>query len=260
MERMHLFEFEDQKWFPSFLRNYVTDFLQFLANKAKVYQPVVEVMLLSLRESNTSKIVDLGSGSGGGLLWLAGELKKAKPDLEIVLTDLYPNIASFEDIEHRTTVFSYHREPIDAKKVPKSLAGLRTMFLSFHHFNPLEAKMVIQNAVNTGHPIAIFEIQDRSVASMIAMLLSPISVLLTTPFIKPFRAGRLFFTYLVPVVPLVVLWDGVVSCLRTYSVEQMKALVDKVENKEGYIWKFDKKRSRTGFVIYTIGIPKEKNL
>ena len=41
MKRIHLFEFEDQTWFPSFLRNYVTDFLQFLSNKAKVYESVV---------------------------------------------------------------------------------------------------------------------------------------------------------------------------------------------------------------------------
>ena len=40
MSRIHLFEFEDQKWFPSFLRNYGTVFLQFLSNKTRMYQPL----------------------------------------------------------------------------------------------------------------------------------------------------------------------------------------------------------------------------
>ncbi len=40
MARIHLFEFEDQKWSPAFLRNYRTDFLQFLSNKTKMYDLV----------------------------------------------------------------------------------------------------------------------------------------------------------------------------------------------------------------------------
>lgn len=77
-KRIHLFEFEDQKWFPQLLRNYVTDFLQYLANKAKVYEPVVDVINETLQKSNTTQIIDLGSGGGGGLVWLGKELQKKK--------------------------------------------------------------------------------------------------------------------------------------------------------------------------------------
>ena len=255
MHRIHLFEFEDQTWFPSFLRNYVTDFLQFLSNKAKVYQPVIDVIHNTLNAGHTSTIIDLGSGSGGGLLWLSDELKKINPALQIILTDLFPNIEAFEYTRQKSSDFDYFQHPVDAKNVPENLKGLRTQFLSFHHFNPDEARMIIQNAVNAQQSIAIFEIQDRSFPSFIAMLLSPVSVLFTTPFIRPFRFGRLVFTYLIPVIPLVVLWDGIVSCLRTYSVDEMKALVDSLENKKNYSWQFDKKKSKTGFVMYMIGIP-----
>ena len=40
MDRIHLFEFEDQSWFSKFLRNYDTDFLQLLSNKTKMYKPI----------------------------------------------------------------------------------------------------------------------------------------------------------------------------------------------------------------------------
>ena len=251
-KRIHLFEFEDQKWFPGFLRNYVTDFLQFLANKAKVYEPVVEVIEDALQKTNQSQILDLGSGSGGGLLWLGQELKKRNQNLKITLSDLYPNRKTFQ---HKD-IFEYYPASVDATNVPKDVEGFRTMFLSFHHFKPKEAQMILENAIKNNQPIGIFEIQDRGIFSIVAMLLSPISVLLSTPFIKPFSIGRVVFTYLIPIVPLVVLWDGIVSALRTYSEAEMKEMIYLLENQHSFEWKVEKKKSKTGFVLYTIGIPK----
>ncbi len=259
-KRIHLFEFEDQKWFPQLLRNYVTDFLQYLANKAKVYEPVVAVIDETLQKSNTTQIIDLGSGGGGGLLWLGKELQKKNSEIRIKFTDLYPNIEAFQHTASQSDIFEYHSEPINAKNVPENLKGLRTMFLSFHHFKPQEAKSVLENAINNNQPIAIFEIQDRGLPSIVAMLLSPLSVLLTTPFIHPFRLGRLIFTYFIPIVPLVVLWDGIVSALRTYTVDEMRDLVSTLENNTAFEWNFNKKKSKTGLVIYTIGIPKKQQV
>lgn len=259
-KRIHLFEFEDQKWFPQLLRNYVTDFLQYLANKAKVYEPVVDVINETLQKSNTTQVIDLGSGGGGGLLWLGKELQKKNPKIRIKFTDLYPNIEAFQHTTSQSDIFEYHSEPINAKNVPANLKGLRTMFLSFHHFKPQEAKSVLENAINNNQPIAIFEIQDRRLPSIIAMLLSPLSVLFTTPFIRPFRLSRLFFTYLIPIIPFVVLWDGIVSALRTYTVDEMRYLVNTLQNNTDFEWNFNKKKSKTGLVIYTIGIPKKQQV
>jgi len=202
---IHLFEFEDQKWFPSFLRNYGTDFLQFLSNKTKMYKPIVPILKKAIKQSGGNQIVDLGSGRGGGLLWLNTELKKDIPDLKIILTDFYPNIPAFKFTKEKADNFEYVETAIDARDVPKNLLGLRTQFLSLHHFGPNDAKRILQNAIDTNSSIAIFEGQERSFQNILAMLFSPISVLLTTPFIRPFTFGRIIFTYLIPIVPLFVL-------------------------------------------------------
>ena len=256
MKRVHLFEFEDQNWFPDLLRNYGTDFLQFLSNKSKLFKPAIPILEKGLKLSKTNHIIDLGSGGGGGWIWLNEELRKDIPDLKIWLTDLYPNISAFEFTKSKADNFEYVPDPVDAREVPLEFEGLRTQFLSLHHFQPADAKRILQNALDTGSSLAIFEGQERSFASILAMIFSPISVLLTTPFIRPFKLGRILFTYLIPIVPLFVLWDGVVSSLRTYSVEEMKELVSQLEGTENYDFDIGRVPSGPGAVLYLLATPK----
>lgn len=257
MGRIHLFEFEDLSWFPSFLRNYGTDFLQFLSNKTKMYKPIISIIKKGLEKSGTNQIIDLGSGGGGGLIWLNSELKKDIPNLKITLTDYYPNISAFKFTKKQAGNFEFVEKSVDARNVPAELNGLRTQFLSLHHFKSDDAKHILQNAISSNSSIAIFEAQERSVPSILAMLFSPISVLLTAPFIRPFKLGRIIFTYLIPIVPLFVLWDGIVSSLRTYSVKEMNELIDKLNGKENYDWEVNKVKSGPSVVLYLLGTKKK---
>ena len=61
------------------------------------------------------------------------------------------------------------------------------------------------------------------------------TLLAVTPFIRPLRASRLFLTYVLPVVPLCTWWDGVVSCLRAYSPEELARLVAALPDND-YVW------------------------
>ncbi|MET2985141.1 hypothetical protein [Aureibaculum conchae] len=258
MGRIHLFEFEDQKWFPSFLRNYGTDFLQFLSNKTKLYKPIIPILKKGLQKSKTDKIIDLGSGGGGGLIWLNSELLKDIPNLKIILTDFYPNIPAFKRTKIKADNFEYVTKPVDARNVPEELKGFRTQFLSLHHFKPNDAIQILQNAIDSNSEIGVFEAQERSVASILAMVFSPLSVLFTTPFIRPFKIGRIIFTYLIPIVPLFVLWDGIVSSFRTYSVKEMNEIVKSLDGNEKFNWEIGKVKSGPGVVLYLLGTKKEK--
>ncbi|MFY0607789.1 MAG: hypothetical protein JXR10_13815 [Cyclobacteriaceae bacterium] len=184
MKRIHLFEFEGQKWFPSFLRNYGTDFLQFLSSKTKMYKPIIPIIEKGLKRRKIDQIIDLGSGAGSGLLWLSSELKKEIPNLKNVLIDSYGNISAFKFTNEKVSNSERIETSADARDVPNRLSGLRTQFLSLHHFKPHDAKCTPQNNINTGSHIDIFEGQERSYSSILAMLFSPISVLLTTPIIS----------------------------------------------------------------------------
>lgn len=256
MDRIHLFEFEDQDWFPGFMRNYGTDFLQFLANKTKMFIPIIPKIEKGLESIQSNQIIDLASGGGGGLLSLNAELVKTRPDLKLILTDLFPNLNAFKYTQSQASAIGFSTEKVDARDVPADLKGLRTIFLGFHHFRPEDAVLILQNAVKSHQPILIVEGQDRSLPSLLAMFFSPLTVLFTTPFIRPFSIGRIVFTYLISIVPLFVWWDGLVSSFRTYSEKEMKSLISRVEQKDEFEWEVGRIKSGPGFLLFLTGRPK----
>lgn len=256
MKRKQLFEFEDQRWFPGFLRNYLTDFLQFISNQFDIYKAITPLLSETIKRSGKQQVIDLASGGGGGLFKLSKRLQETHPDLEIVLTDYYPNLEAFEYVSQQASVFKYEKKSVDARNVPSHLEGVRTQFLSLHHFSEEDAVQILQNAVDSKSPIALFESQERDVKSVLAMLFSPINVLLMTPFIRPFSVGRIVFTYLIPLVPLFVLLDGVLSALRTYTIPEMNELISRVEGHEKFEWKVGRQKSKPVGILYLIGSPK----
>ncbi len=259
MPRLHLFEWEDFDWFPESIRNYGTDVLQFIANKGNIYKQIIPILIKGIKNSKTNQIVDLGSGGGGGLLKLNEELLKQIPLLEIILTDYFPNIPAFKYTQQNAPNMSYVDYSVDAKNVPKQLQGLLTLFLCFHHFQPNDAKLILQNAVDNNRDIAIIEAQERSIVSFFTLFFMPVLVLLITLFIKPFSFKRIFFTYIFPIVPLFVWWDGLVSALRTYSIKEMNQMVSSLKNNETYKWEIGKVKTYFGVNLYLLGIKKNYN-
>jgi len=146
---------------------------------------------------------------------------------------------------------------IDARDVPQDLSGIRTMFLSLHHFRPEEVEQIFKNAVNSGAPIAIFEAQRRDVEHVVRFSLSPIAVLLITPIVRPFSISRFIFTYLIPLVPFVVFWDGVVSVFRTYSNEELERIAKSVDANDEFLWSSELIRHGQQKIQMFIGYPRQ---
>ena len=65
--------------------------------------------------------------------------------------------------------------------------------------------------------------------------LIPVLVFLVMPTIRPVSAFQIFFTYLVPVSPLLAFWDGLVSQLRTYSMAEFEELTGGLQSAD-YSW------------------------
>jgi hypothetical protein len=258
MKRIHALEWEDLAWFPAAWRDYGTDYLRFIALKFDIYKNIRPVIEQGIAAGDKTSWVDCASGGGGALLNLAKALHETNPNARITLTDYYPNKAAFErTVRLGGSAFSYTTEPVDARQLPEQFAGkFRTLFGAFHHFRPADAKMILQNAVNSRSPIAIFEPVGRNAASWFSMLFVPLNVLLLTPFIRPVRWHVLPFIYLLPLIPLYILWDGVASILRTYSAKELRTLVASLQNTERFTWEIGVKKQGPSGITYLLGLPK----
>ncbi len=260
MGRIHLFEFEDLKWCPRIVREATTDFLLSLYNILNIYEPAFKKIHELIDKTKINSIIDCCSGSGGPNTHLRKYLDEAgKKSTTITLTDKYPNIKLFENLASRyPNRIMACKDSLDATRMPSSLKGMRTFFSSFHHFTPDQAVKILQDAVNNGAPIAIFECTQRHPLDFIRVLLSPILMLLMTPFAKRLNWKKFFLTYILPITLVTNMWDYFVSNLRTYSPKELESLISRV-NAPGYKWEVGRLWSKKAMshVPYLIGYKKE---
>ena len=167
------------------------------------------------------------------------------------LTDLYPGLNP--PLHSRIVWVS---EPVDATCPSAKLAGVRTMISAFHHFPPEAAGAILRNAYEHNSAICIFEAGSATALQIAGMILVPFYVLALMPFARPFRWEYLVFTYLIPVLPLIIFWDGVVSMLRIYSPDQMREFTRDLQ-RPSYLWEIGDLQVRgvPGNLPYLIGRP-----
>ena len=258
MRRLHLFEFHDLGWYPNEWRNLLADIMTFFAVKCKPYRPIAPRLRIALEKLNCRRVIDLCSGAAGPVNSLLEELGRVggRP-VTFTLTDKYPNIALFRQTAAKwPDRISYCEEPVDATNVPEELEGFRTLFTSFHHFDTEAARGILQDAVRKRQGIGVFEYTERRFWLWVpSLLLTPVFIWLITPFIRPFRWRRLLWTYAIPVWIVFGCWDGLVSCLRTYSPQELEELtVDLCDG--GYSWEIGRIRSIGACrVTYLLGVP-----
>jgi hypothetical protein len=232
MRRLHLFEFEDQGWFPDVLRRAMTRYLKTAVSLFPLPRLWADKLAALAPREGVFRIVDLGSGSGGSMKAIIPALGRKGISTEVTLTDLYPNP---DAVRGAGSAVEYWPAPVDATAVPPELNGTRTMFLAFHHQPPDRARAILRDAFDKRVGIAVFEFSGRKPAMLLSCLQIPLAVLFLTPMIRPLKASQLFFTYIIPLVPLFMLWDGVVSHLRTYSPAELQAMTADMQSPD-YIW------------------------
>lgn len=256
--RFHLFEFEDQSWFPNMIRTGGTDYLRYLLIATGVYKPCIRLLNDVLTQTSETKIVDLCSGGGGYIEQVYDQLKKIRTGkISFTLTDKFPNTGAYQHLKNKTNgEINFDARPVDAASVPADLKGIRTMFSAVHHFQMAQVRSILQDAVDNSTPIAIFDGGDKNILAILGVLIiHPIAFLLFTPFFKPFKFSRLLFTYIIPLIPLYTIWDGCVSILRLYKPKDLLKMANEI-SPGTYKWSAGKTRSRFGLhASYLIGTP-----
>ena len=273
MGRMQLNEIHDDPRFPSALRDLVTDALEALWQFGNSYKPILGRLKGALAASGKApvRVLDLCSGGCGPWISLARQLESEHDcTVAVCLSDKFPSKEAMDRVKQRLahaetckggreeTTIEFVPTSVDALHLPAELHGFRTMFSAFHHFDPAEARAILADAAASERGIGIFEVAQRGWKTMLVLCFTPLLVLLLTPAMRPFRWSRLLWTYLLPVVPFVIWYDGWMSCLRAYSLSELEDIVSSIEPKpkgSAYRWEIGTATSGLLPVTYVFGHP-----
>lgn len=249
MQRLHLVELEDLPWLPRVWRDGATDLLDLLFARLGMYRPVVPALVALMNATGARDWLDLCSGGGGGALAMRDELAVVgQAPATVTLTDRYPNDAARQRVAALDGgAVTYRAEPVDALHVPGHPPAIRTMFGALHHFPPDLVRGILQDAVAAGVPVAFVDVAAsptlRRLPTALALLASLpnllvvfVVALVLTPLTRSLRPSRLFWTYVVPAIPLLFAWDGTVSALRAYTPDELLDIARSVPGGARYEW------------------------
>ena len=198
---------------------------------------------------------------------------------DFILTDLHPDVSAWREASRssRAEALHYVPTPVDALRADsKDLVQLvlpaskrrgdktfRLFSLSFHHFDDKPAAEILRKTLLRDEGFAIFELQGRVLVDLIFMLVMFPFIVLGSWFDQWGNWARLFWTGVVPVLPIVFAFDGFVSCLRTRTESELMDLIKHVaKGLDGGIdgWTFESGERLhawpTGKLRYLIGVKK----
>lgn len=229
---------------------------------AELLADIIESTLLELssqdRPDHEGKsrwtVVDFGSGSGGPVpvvdtLVNHGRGELGLDPIQFSLSDLRPHLDSWMGHASRSETLGFVPQAVDAAYPPFAvissttkgdreaahLAGLesngskvfRLYCSTFHHFDDETASKVVKSSMETSDAFAIVELQERSVFSLVMVLLESWMLMLMAIFWFWNDPVHLVFTYGIPILPVTQYLDGLVTCLRIRSFEEILRLLPK---------------------------------
>jgi hypothetical protein len=257
VRRKHLFEFGDLHWLPVVLREGIQGFLNASHRHMKFYKVWSVKLSEVVRRCRTTTIVDLCSGAAGPLPLIVKELRTTQGlTVSATMTDLFPNASAVERFRAGDNGLRYLASSVDASRVPDTLSGIRTLFNSFHHMPPRIARKILEDAYRKKEAICVFEYNRNSVLGILSSVTYPFVVMALMPTVRPIRVANLVLTYMLPILPIIITWDGFVSNLRSYGRDEFAELTSGLSD-DGYNWEIGilHKRNYPVGMPYLIGAP-----
>lgn len=225
MKRKQITQIINVGWFPKFLKSLIAEFLSWFVAKVNATKPFIPVIEDILNKTNHKRIINIEFNVGAGI-------ETVKPFLKDDVTVDSIHISNFNTSEK----------------------GVYLCVNSFHQLNSEKAKKILQDIVDSGNPVVVVEGNNDSLWQIVGMtVFVPLTVLLTAFFVKPFRISRIIFTYLIPILPIIIVIDGCIALLKLYNPTDLLELTSSLE-RNNYDWKAGKNdNGRGGKIMYLTG-------
>ncbi|GAB4356696.1 MAG: hypothetical protein Kow0060_09560 [Methylohalobius crimeensis] len=214
-------------WFKGILREGYIDCLNNIHRFLEPYRNIAPVIYDWAQRHQVNTLLDIGSGGGMQIATLL-QYQETTPEqpLRFVLSDLYPQVANYEHLknQHEANVIDYIASPVPIRHLPQSYRYL-SIFSAFHHFHPKDAAGLLNEVVMNRNGFCIVEFTERNWINLFSMIPAFFLNLLAPLTAPKFRWSKVLLGTVFPLIPLLVCFDGLVSVLRSYKVEELLDMI-----------------------------------
>ncbi len=234
------------------LRDGGTDLLHVMFARLRFYDGIAAAFVQAISATGQRRIIDLCSGGGGGTLDLLQRHGASLGPTELELTDLHPSASARVRLHtelHATRHLTvrYADTPVDALHAGHASPAVYTMASALHHFTPEAVQSLVAARVARRQPFVFVDVAAspalRKAPVWVLPLVLPLNMvvlavvtLVLTPLLRPRTLQRWLLTYAIPLIPLLVAWDGSISALRAYTPAELLDLAQRVAGAEGYVF------------------------
>ncbi|MBA4017752.1 MAG: hypothetical protein C0483_11310 [Pirellula sp.] len=220
MKTRDAFQFNACPRVPSVLHRTEMEIVEFCNARFRRYYPVLaEAALTRAITEGFTTIVELGAGCGPLTERMAADPRSA--GIRFIVCDLIPDRAAFRRLVERfpDRVEAIY-EPVDFSE--RREWGAKTLLLlsaAFHHV-PVENRAdVLRTLRESAGGVMIFStVRKTPWCLLTAPLVVFPALLLPIAFRhRPGRLRRILWCWLLPLAPLMMMWDAVGGCLRQWS-------------------------------------------
>jgi len=241
MDRIQSFEFHDLPDCPEFIRESVTESLGNALRWGDIYSGgAADIFYDFCQKTNCNSLLDLCSGSGEPIsILLDGMSETGLSAPDVTLSDLYPNSARMENVagKHAGNIIIQH-SPVDATNVPKDIKhSARSIISAFHHFPPDLAQGILKDCVEQEKAVFILEPMTGSINHTFSIASSLVAATALNPILTDQnRLMKALCTYTNPIIPMVNVWDALISLLRIHKEDSLREMVRPFGR--DYCWEF----------------------
>lgn len=230
LPRLQLFEFNDLPWVPAAVRDTVVESLSRTLRWGRMLDGLVGPFDAFLTAAGTREVLEIGSGGGGPASILAQAFARRGASVpHFVLTDLHPRPEAWAAAkEAMPDAIDFEPSSVDATKTPEALARgrARSIVNVLHHFPPSLAAAILEDAVRGSRGVFVSEGFERNPLQFVNFAPAGLAALALNPLLSPRdRLAKAALTYLTPLGLGISVWDGLVSTLRVYSEDELRAMV-----------------------------------
>lgn len=244
LQKILTYEFNDSPQCPTFIRESILEVLGKSIRDAKVYEALAPRFIQFCQDAKVQTVLEFGAGSGESTaIFLDAVLGTGETPPRIYISDLFPmaTVMAKTCATHPDTLIPLQGS-VDLRNPPESPGhDMRMVLSAFHHCDAEMARQFLKKGQEQGVAVFIAEPFTKSLQAFFPLFLHGFTSLARNGVLSSrMRLAKFICTFLLPLIPLCLLWDGLISMVRMYSKDDFAEMVGSLPDVDlPYDWQYE---------------------